>query len=86
MIYGVASATWKRLDAACRIISDKFNNALRPKHPRAFPCKRHMYDRRPTDDGRPFREEYDRLDAGFRLQRGLANLVKKKREGRKVHG
>jgi haloalkane dehalogenase len=60
-----------------RVGAFKIREAIRPKSPRTFPCKRYVYDRGPGADGRPFRVEYDRPDAGFRAQRGLANLLVK---------
>jgi len=58
-----------------RVGAFKIASALRPKSPRAFPCKRYVYDGRAGADGRPFRVEYDRLDLGFRVQRGVANFA-----------
>jgi hypothetical protein len=58
-----------------RVEAFKIADALRPKSPRTFPCKRYVYDGRAGADGRPFRVEYDRMDRGLRVQRGLANLV-----------
>jgi hypothetical protein len=48
----------------------------KPGKPRVFPCKRYVYDGK-GGNGRPFRVEYDRMDLGYRVQRGFVGLLRK---------
>jgi haloalkane dehalogenase len=60
-----------------RVAAHQLTRALRPSKPRAYPCKRYVYDGRGGADGRPFRVEYDRPDLGYRIQQGLGRMVRR---------
>jgi len=59
-----------------RVAAHQLSRALRPPRPRAYPCKRYIYDGQGDGQGRPFRVEYGRPDRGYQVQQFLARMVR----------